>query len=316
MGRQSNIRQQVALKQAQGKAASQRFIELCEGMDSDRSGSLSLDKPVAGYESNEKDMMDLMDIGESDMEFVFGMPDSDSTGTVDNKEFADQLHRMKSHDQQALVFIRFYVMEIRAKVTEHVKITRRDLVSRMDTIASFVGAAKEDAPALETNAKTCGEKLTKTESAKQLQTNCSNAESSDHNVLPDPRREGKLDIMRQDAQGSNVKQGIEELIRAMQEIVAKLKEPRAHAYHASDCREVLCPHEIVVVLARRPSNARVWPQRGHAARLGRLRPQRCSLPVAKYDTRQTTKNGISKGAGKFCSAAGFPTSSPASGMLH
>merc|ERR1719356_1509265 len=58
-----------------------------------------------------------MDIQENDLQVVFSIMDSDRSGSLSYDEFVDQLHKMKSEDQQTmLAFLKYYVMEIREQI--------------------------------------------------------------------------------------------------------------------------------------------------------------------------------------------------------
>merc|ERR1712183_1183517 len=61
----------------------------------------------------------------------------DASGDVNYTEFAEQLHKMKSHDAHTLlVFIKFYVTEIKRKLEEKILNMEKDLIREIDTALS------------------------------------------------------------------------------------------------------------------------------------------------------------------------------------
>merc|ERR1712178_321031 len=70
-----------------------------------------------------------MDIGEDDLAAVFGILDGDGSGEVKYEEFVQEIWKMKSTDQQTmLIFIKFYVTELRNKVNEQLVMLEQRLV--------------------------------------------------------------------------------------------------------------------------------------------------------------------------------------------
>merc|ERR1719145_265162 len=106
-------------------------------MDSDKSGHLNYDELHEGFENNAefKDMMKVMDIKQQDMEVVFKILDEDASGDVNYGEFIENLHKMKSHDGHTLlVFIKYYVTEIREKVQEQLRVLKGEIFSHVETV--------------------------------------------------------------------------------------------------------------------------------------------------------------------------------------
>mmetsp|Transcript_129137 Transcript_129137/g.325845 ORF Transcript_129137/g.325845 Transcript_129137/m.325845 type:complete len:637 (-) Transcript_129137:57-1967(-) len=124
--REMTIKEEAINKEKAWIRASQDLLSICKDLDTDCSGSLSFEEVVHGFRSNAAfaDIMKTMDIVEADLEVVFHMLDTDGSRSVDYKEFVNQLHMMKSCEAHTLiVFIKFYVMELRqklVKVLEHV----------------------------------------------------------------------------------------------------------------------------------------------------------------------------------------------------
>eukprot|EP00931_Biecheleriopsis_adriatica_P087000 TRINITY_DN61526_c0_g1_i1.p1 TRINITY_DN61526_c0_g1~~TRINITY_DN61526_c0_g1_i1.p1 ORF type:complete len:530 (-),score=94.12 TRINITY_DN61526_c0_g1_i1:28-1545(-) len=105
--RAEDIHQQAVLHAQEMKKAKRRLLELCEAMDSDKNGALSVEEFINGFESCQEfaDTLRALDIGKADMETVFTILDSDGSGDVAYQEFVDHLYRMKTQETQQILFI-------------------------------------------------------------------------------------------------------------------------------------------------------------------------------------------------------------------
>jgi len=117
---QEVVRQQVLEKEAQTKQAQRELVKICYSMDEDKSGNLTLDELLMGFDRDEyfQNMLKSMDISRDDIRMVFNILDQDSSGDIDYVEFVDQLHRLKSQDTHTLlIFILHYVKELQVIMT-------------------------------------------------------------------------------------------------------------------------------------------------------------------------------------------------------
>merc|ERR1719504_378586 len=106
-------------------------MNVCGALDTDGSKTLSLQELQEGWNDNDdfQTTMQAMDIGEEDIAAVFNILDSDQSGTVQYEEFVEQLWKMKSTDQQTmLIFIKYYVCDIRNKVDDQLRSLEARLV--------------------------------------------------------------------------------------------------------------------------------------------------------------------------------------------
>merc|ERR1712113_539523 len=93
-----------------------KLCAICEQLDEDKSGHLSYKELAQGFHTHPEfaSILRTMDISEQDLEVLFGILDTDGSGDVQYSEFVEQLHAMKHHEANTLlVFIKFYVMELR-----------------------------------------------------------------------------------------------------------------------------------------------------------------------------------------------------------
>ncbi|CAE7193324.1 SMC3 [Symbiodinium sp. CCMP2592] len=100
---------------------------LCDSMDRDGSGSLSLEEMLHGFDNNHQfaSLMQVMDIRRTDMETIFNVLDHDSSGEVSYVEFCQQLGNFRKRDPLMMnSLIRYSVMEIR-------KLIRKDVMNLM-----------------------------------------------------------------------------------------------------------------------------------------------------------------------------------------
>eukprot|EP00747_Dinoflagellata_sp_TGD_P127673 gnl/TRDRNA2_/TRDRNA2_174435_c0_seq1.p1 gnl/TRDRNA2_/TRDRNA2_174435_c0~~gnl/TRDRNA2_/TRDRNA2_174435_c0_seq1.p1 ORF type:complete len:421 (+),score=64.14 gnl/TRDRNA2_/TRDRNA2_174435_c0_seq1:2-1264(+) len=137
--RKGSLHDVAVAKQKEYDSAKARLFEICRSMDGDKSGTLSLTELIKGLEKNQEfaDMLKVLDIRKEDMPIVFGIMDQDGSGDVDYGEFVEELYKMKSKDHTTmLVFIRFYVNDVRQKLTEQIQLLRRDVKTQIDDITS------------------------------------------------------------------------------------------------------------------------------------------------------------------------------------
>mmetsp|Transcript_70113 Transcript_70113/g.196452 ORF Transcript_70113/g.196452 Transcript_70113/m.196452 type:complete len:535 (+) Transcript_70113:46-1650(+) len=108
---------QVKAKEAKIKVAQAELVKLCYAMDEDKSGNLTLEELLVGFDSIEyfSNLLKAMDISRDDLKVVFNILDKDSSGDIDYVEFVDQLHRLKNQDEHTLlIFILHHIKELQA----------------------------------------------------------------------------------------------------------------------------------------------------------------------------------------------------------
>lgn len=115
-----------------------KLLDTCKLMDDDASGVLTLEELQIGYHCN-RDFhltMKAMDIDEDDMLAVFGIMDEDRGGTVKYEEFVDQVWKMKSTEDHAmLIFMQFQLGDIKHHLTQHLHTIEDQVASAFRTQA-------------------------------------------------------------------------------------------------------------------------------------------------------------------------------------
>jgi len=122
-------RQKVQEKKDEAVKHKHRLRKICEAMDEDGSGCLTLEEIELGFETNEEfyDTLQLMDIGKEDLKTVFTILDDDNSGSVTYTEFCDHLYKMKTEEAQTmLTFIKYHVEDVHVKVSEQLKMLMQD----------------------------------------------------------------------------------------------------------------------------------------------------------------------------------------------
>jgi hypothetical protein len=120
------------VKEEEKEKARSTLLQLCEILDDDDSGFLTLPELLKGYKENAdfRDSLNAMDIQEGDIETVFHILDEDRSGEVSFEEFAGQMQQIRSNDSHTmLVFIR-----------HHTKCIYEQLVDKMDDWVDKVSA--------------------------------------------------------------------------------------------------------------------------------------------------------------------------------
>jgi len=116
--------------------AEEKLVAICQGLDSDGSGSVSKQEFFNGFRENAdfRECLEVMHVTESDMDMIFNICDEDDSGDVDYNEFVDQLRRIKHSGEQMLLH---YVTDIRHIVNkmghELLKTPYRDVESKEET---------------------------------------------------------------------------------------------------------------------------------------------------------------------------------------
>eukprot|EP00434_Breviolum_minutum_P017945 symbB.v1.2.015826.t1/scaffold1191.1/size132917/5 len=96
---------------------------LCASMDSDGSGSLSLDEMLDGFNNSKEfqNLMQYMDIQRDDIETIFNVLDDDRSGEVSYYEFCKHLGSFFERDPKIVnSVVKYSMMEIRQVIKEEV----------------------------------------------------------------------------------------------------------------------------------------------------------------------------------------------------
>jgi len=145
---QDDAQEVIKKKTAEFDAVKAKLKQICHEMDADESHDLSLQELLEGFDSNIpfRNELSSMDVKKDDMHAVFGILDSDNSGKVNYDEFIEELHKMKTHDAHTLlVFIKFYVVEVRKLVLEQLRVFRDDVTDKIQ----MQGTAAHPAPGAE-----------------------------------------------------------------------------------------------------------------------------------------------------------------------
>merc|ERR1719316_1579438 len=119
-GRKIDTQRMAQMKVDAASQGKNRFLNLCRKIDTDESGSISLEEvEVAAIEVPEfRDVLKVMDIDDKDIACVFALLDEDRSGTVEYEEFAEQLWKMKSQEQQTtLMILKYYILQTWQKIS-------------------------------------------------------------------------------------------------------------------------------------------------------------------------------------------------------
>merc|ERR1719379_1739234 len=110
------------------------LVSMCASMDTDNSGELTQEELMAEFKLGGDFTRCLtdMDIKEEDLDVLWTILDSDRSGTVSVEEFVTQVYRMKSSDTNfMLAYIKYYVTDIRHRLSDDMVQLKRDLETRM-----------------------------------------------------------------------------------------------------------------------------------------------------------------------------------------
>jgi len=117
----ASARDVASKKQRDRGEAGKRLFEICKSMDTDKGGTLSVPELREGYAENDdfRSLLHMMDLGDRDLEMVFGILDTDGSGDVEYKEFVDELIKMTEQETHTLlIVIRYYVTQVWARLNQ------------------------------------------------------------------------------------------------------------------------------------------------------------------------------------------------------
>lgn len=97
--------------------AESKLIDICQTLDADQSGSLSIEEFMDGFHQNVefKECLEVMHVTSiDDLQMIFNICDDDDSGDVNYHEFVEQLRRIKNSGSELLLH---YVTDIRHALT-------------------------------------------------------------------------------------------------------------------------------------------------------------------------------------------------------
>eukprot|EP00746_Dinoflagellata_sp_MGD_P127368 gnl/MRDRNA2_/MRDRNA2_61960_c0_seq2.p1 gnl/MRDRNA2_/MRDRNA2_61960_c0~~gnl/MRDRNA2_/MRDRNA2_61960_c0_seq2.p1 ORF type:complete len:565 (+),score=127.88 gnl/MRDRNA2_/MRDRNA2_61960_c0_seq2:249-1697(+) len=149
-GRRSDYERMAKTKEEAKQQGKARFLNLCRKIDTDDSGSISLEEvEVAAIEVPEfRDVLRVMDIETNDIHCVFALLDEDRSGQVEYEEFAEQLWKMKSQEQHTtLMILKYYILQLWEKVKSETSRLQDAYIRETETHSEktnvFFGEVKE-----------------------------------------------------------------------------------------------------------------------------------------------------------------------------
>lgn len=116
----AEINKEKTMKQMETKS---HLLSMCQSMDLDCSGELSIRELEEGYEavSEFRDTLTALDIQKEDLQIVWLLMDSDRSGKVDYMEFVAQLYNMRANDTHyMLAYIKYYITVVRDRLLEEI----------------------------------------------------------------------------------------------------------------------------------------------------------------------------------------------------
>lgn len=138
-------RQQKGIVQAR-VAAEDRLTEMCEDIDVDEDGAISLDELLGFFETSEelRGVFTTLDIQKDDVESLFMLMDKDGSGDLTYQELVSCIHRSDTNDLKRQIMVLKLQMQdvwvrIRNQVQSNITVMQQDmaiLVSNMEVLLS------------------------------------------------------------------------------------------------------------------------------------------------------------------------------------
>jgi len=118
-----DLKRQATDKRKEEDKAMDKFMDMCEEMDVDEDGMLSLQELRQGFRHvpQFRAMLDIMDIDEHELEVLFYIMDRDGSGEVSYAEFGEELSKVKNASvTTTLSFTKFHVVQTRVMMEQMV----------------------------------------------------------------------------------------------------------------------------------------------------------------------------------------------------
>eukprot|EP00747_Dinoflagellata_sp_TGD_P160463 gnl/TRDRNA2_/TRDRNA2_177985_c0_seq9.p1 gnl/TRDRNA2_/TRDRNA2_177985_c0~~gnl/TRDRNA2_/TRDRNA2_177985_c0_seq9.p1 ORF type:complete len:566 (+),score=129.13 gnl/TRDRNA2_/TRDRNA2_177985_c0_seq9:113-1810(+) len=143
---QEDLNKEALAKEEEKKQASLHFVALCQEIDMDGSGSLSLAELLAGYDKIEefRNTLQVMDISREDIVHMFKIMDKDASGDVSYKEFAMQLAAIRTQELQTQIcFIKNWTHDVKEDVAKMARgmFVDDETTAKLADLRMAVGAA-------------------------------------------------------------------------------------------------------------------------------------------------------------------------------
>lgn len=105
--REKDTREVARQKSANQAAEKQNLFKICQRMDKDGNGLLSLDELLTGFERSEefRSLMTSMEMTEDELQAIFRIADDSGTGEIEYSTFCNELFRLRPQDQRAAIAV-------------------------------------------------------------------------------------------------------------------------------------------------------------------------------------------------------------------
>eukprot|EP00747_Dinoflagellata_sp_TGD_P125825 gnl/TRDRNA2_/TRDRNA2_174216_c2_seq1.p1 gnl/TRDRNA2_/TRDRNA2_174216_c2~~gnl/TRDRNA2_/TRDRNA2_174216_c2_seq1.p1 ORF type:complete len:427 (+),score=82.25 gnl/TRDRNA2_/TRDRNA2_174216_c2_seq1:162-1283(+) len=126
LAHQEDVRRDAQEREDEKTNAVLKFADLCEKLDEDASGCLSLPELLAGFDADGefRDNLHVMDISRDDLSHLFKIMDHEAAGDISYQDFAMHLGAMRIQKPETQIcFIKHWTHDIK----EHVEKIERDV---------------------------------------------------------------------------------------------------------------------------------------------------------------------------------------------
>eukprot|EP00930_Biecheleria_cincta_P082930 TRINITY_DN72564_c0_g1_i1.p1 TRINITY_DN72564_c0_g1~~TRINITY_DN72564_c0_g1_i1.p1 ORF type:complete len:607 (-),score=85.92 TRINITY_DN72564_c0_g1_i1:446-2266(-) len=133
----ADIGRKLEARQRSFEHAKKELLLMCEDLDKDSSGCLTIEEISAGYDASAEfqTCMQVLDLGQDEVNLIFSVMDEDHNGTVSYVEFVEQLYKMKTQETHTLlIFMKGLLQELRMKVNHQLDIIKGELMEKTSII--------------------------------------------------------------------------------------------------------------------------------------------------------------------------------------
>jgi len=125
-------RKNVVEQMKKRREAETRLLEMCQEIDVDKDGILTLDELMEAYATNEafrKTLM-LLEIDETDLICLFDLMDVDRSGDLTYEELVNCIHKSETNDlKRQMMLVKLQVQDIWLRVRDHLNDAQETIIS-------------------------------------------------------------------------------------------------------------------------------------------------------------------------------------------
>eukprot|EP00931_Biecheleriopsis_adriatica_P004555 TRINITY_DN106201_c0_g1_i1.p1 TRINITY_DN106201_c0_g1~~TRINITY_DN106201_c0_g1_i1.p1 ORF type:complete len:648 (-),score=125.04 TRINITY_DN106201_c0_g1_i1:12-1682(-) len=133
--RETDRQRLVEKKNKKRAEAEKKLSAMCQEIDIDQDGSITMEEFFQAYEDHEdmRECLQMLDIDKSDLECLFHLMDADDSGELTYAELIDCIHKSDTNDlKRQMMLIKLQVEDVWVRVRDHMQESLDLIVRKLD----------------------------------------------------------------------------------------------------------------------------------------------------------------------------------------